>query len=99
MGQIGFAARMDYTAIGTATNLAARRCAEAKDRQILMSRRVAMAVEDGVEMEEIGDLALKGLARRSLSTTSLPGEQGVSLLTQKSAPNVRVGGAPWGANR
>ena len=29
LGQIGFAERMDYTAIGTVTNLAARLCAEA----------------------------------------------------------------------
>ncbi len=37
---------MDYTAIGTVTNLAARLCGEAKDGQILISRRVAIAVED-----------------------------------------------------
>ena len=30
LGQIGFAERMDYTAIGTVTNLAARLCAEAR---------------------------------------------------------------------
>src|SRR3954451_20003425 len=61
LGQIGFADRIDYTAIGTVCNLAARLCAEAKDGQILISRRVAAAVEDTVRFEEIGDLALKGL--------------------------------------
>ena len=61
LGQIGFAERIDYTAIGTVCNLAARLCAEAKDGQILISRRVAAAVEDTVRLEEIGDLALKGL--------------------------------------
>jgi class 3 adenylate cyclase len=61
LGQIGFAERVDYTAIGTVCNLAARLCAEAKDGQILISRRVAAAVEDAVRLEEIGDLALKGL--------------------------------------
>jgi class 3 adenylate cyclase/prephenate dehydratase len=60
LGQIGFAERMDYTAIGTVTNLAARLCAEAKDGQILISSRVATAIEDSAELEEIGDLALKG---------------------------------------
>ena len=63
LGQIGFAERMDYTAIGTVTNLAARLCGEAKDGQILISRRVATAVEDSARLEEIGDLALKGLSQ------------------------------------
>jgi class 3 adenylate cyclase len=63
LGQIGFAERMDYTAIGTVTNLAARLCAEAKDGQILLSARVAMAVEESAKLEEIGDLALKGLSQ------------------------------------
>ena len=63
LGQIGFAERMDYTAIGTVTNLAARLCAEAQDGQILVARRAAVAVEDTVKLEEIGDLALKGLSQ------------------------------------
>jgi adenylate cyclase len=63
LGQIGFAERMDYTAIGTVTNLAARLCAEAKDGQILIGRRVAVAVEDAARLEEIGDLSLKGLSQ------------------------------------
>src|SRR5216683_2111710 len=63
LGQIGFAERMDYTAIGTVTNLAARLCAEAKDGQILIGARVAIAVEDSAELEEIGDLSLKGLSQ------------------------------------
>jgi class 3 adenylate cyclase len=60
LGQIGFAERMDYTAIGTVTNLAARLCGEARDGQILVSRRVAIAIEDSAQLEEIGDLSLKG---------------------------------------
>jgi adenylate cyclase len=63
LGQIGFAERMDYTAIGTVTNLAARLCGEAKDGQILISRRVATAVEDNATLEEVGDLSLKGLSQ------------------------------------
>jgi adenylate cyclase len=54
---------VDYTAIGTVTNLAARLCAEAKDGQILISARVAIAVEDSAALEEIGDLSLKGLSQ------------------------------------
>jgi class 3 adenylate cyclase len=63
LGRIGFEERVDYTAIGTVTNLAARLCAEAQDGQILLSKRVAAAVEGNVALEEIGNLALKGLSQ------------------------------------
>jgi class 3 adenylate cyclase len=52
-----------YTAIGTVANLAARLCAEARDGQILVSQRIAAAVENVVALEEVGSLALKGLSR------------------------------------
>src|SRR4030081_2485289 len=42
---------------------ALRLCAEAKDGQILVSARVAIAVEDIATLEEIGDLSLKGLSQ------------------------------------
>jgi adenylate cyclase len=63
LGRIGFEERVDYTAIGTVTNLAARLCGEARDGQILLSKRVATAVEGSVTLEEIGNLALKGLSQ------------------------------------
>jgi adenylate cyclase len=63
LGRIGFEERVDYTAIGTVTNLAARLCAEARNGQILLSKRVAAVVEGGVTLEEIGNLALKGLSQ------------------------------------
>jgi class 3 adenylate cyclase len=63
LGQIGFADRSGYTAIGTVCNLAARLCAEAKDGQILIAQRVAVAVEKMTPLEEIGELALKGLTQ------------------------------------
>jgi class 3 adenylate cyclase/CheY-like chemotaxis protein len=63
IGAIGFEGRVDYGAIGTVTNLAARLCGEAKGEQILISARVASAVEGMIEAEELGPLALKGLAR------------------------------------
>jgi hypothetical protein len=55
------AGRLDYGAIGTVTNLAARLCGEAGGGQILVSARVAAAVEDMIDAE--GGAALKGLAR------------------------------------
>jgi class 3 adenylate cyclase/AmiR/NasT family two-component response regulator len=63
LGQIGFAERVDYTAIGTVCNLAARLCDAAADGQILVSKRIAGAVEARVTLQEIGDLTLKGLSQ------------------------------------
>jgi adenylate cyclase len=63
LGAIGFEGRWDYGAIGTVTNLAARLCSEAKGDEILVSSRVATAVEGLIEAEEKGPLALKGLLR------------------------------------
>jgi len=60
IGAIGFEGRWDYGAIGTVTNLAARLCGEAKGEQILVSLRVAGELEDLIETEEVGPLALKG---------------------------------------
>ena len=74
LGQIGFADRSDYTAIGTVCNLAARLCAEAKDGQILMSGRVAAAVEQTVRLEKMDNLALKGLSQPVSVFNVLEGE-------------------------
>jgi class 3 adenylate cyclase len=63
LGQIGFAERSGYTAIGTVCNLAARLCAEAKDGQILTAQRVAVAVEETMPLEEVGEMTLKGLTQ------------------------------------
>jgi class 3 adenylate cyclase len=63
IGAIGFEGRMDYGAIGTVTNLAARLCAEAAGGQILISARVVAAVEEMIDAEDLGPLTLKGLAR------------------------------------
>ena len=61
LGQIGFSDRSGYTATGTVCNLAARLCAEAKDGQILVSGRIAEAVEAVAKLEDLGNLELKGL--------------------------------------
>jgi len=67
IGAIGFEGRLDYGAIGTVTNLAARLCGEAKPGQILVSQRVYGAVEDSVDVEELGGLALKGFSKPVLA--------------------------------
>lgn len=57
------------------TNLASRLCAGAQPGQILVSARVATAVEATVEVEELGPVALRGLARpvQGFSVRSLRG--------------------------
>ena len=71
IGAIGFEGRWDYGAIGTVTNLAARLCDEAKSGQILVSSRVATAVEALIEAEAIGPLALKGFLKPVLAFSVL----------------------------
>jgi adenylate cyclase len=62
VGQIGFEGRLDYAAIGSVANLAARLCSEAEDGQILVSERVARAIDGLAATAEIGTLPLKGFA-------------------------------------
>jgi class 3 adenylate cyclase len=72
LGMIGFEGRVDYGAIGTVTNLAARLCDQARGGQILISQRVYAAVEDLVEAVPAGDLSLKGF-HRSVPTFNVVG--------------------------
>jgi adenylate cyclase len=63
IGAIGFEGRLDYGAIGSVTNLAFRLCSEARPGQVLAAKRVAAAVEELVDVEAVGDLALRGFSR------------------------------------
>src|SRR2546422_2407254 len=72
IGAIGFEGRMDYGAIGTVTNLAARLCGEARPRQILISQRVLGAVEALLEVEELGGLTLKRVSEPVAAFNVLP---------------------------
>jgi class 3 adenylate cyclase len=63
IGAIGFEGRVDYGAIGSVTNLAARLCAEAPSGEILTNRKTLAAVEHLVKVEEIGEISLKGFSR------------------------------------
>ena len=63
LGRIGFEDRFDYTAIGAVINLAARLCGDAKDGQILVTGRLATAIEDVVEMEDLGEREVRGMSR------------------------------------
>jgi class 3 adenylate cyclase len=63
IGAIGFEGRIDYGAIGTVTNLAARLCAEAAGGEVLVSQRVAAALGPGFLAEPHGEIRLKGFQR------------------------------------
>lgn len=63
LGRIGFEDRFDYTAIGAVVNLAARLCAEAADKQILISGRLATGVTDLATIENLGEREMRGMAR------------------------------------
>jgi class 3 adenylate cyclase len=67
IGAIGFEGRWEYGAIGTVPNLAARLCGEAKPGEILVAQRVLAALDELVEVEEKGELTLKGFHRPVLA--------------------------------
>lgn len=63
VGAIGFEGRIDYGAIGTVTNLAARLCQQARAGEILLSQRVYAEVGDAIAVDDLGELQLHGFAR------------------------------------
>lgn len=60
LGRIGFRDRVDYAAVGSVVNLAARLCAEAG---ILLAARSHAAVQSLVETRRVGELSLKGFSK------------------------------------
>ncbi len=63
VGAIGFDHRIDYAAIGTVTNLAARLCARAESGEVLISQRAFAAIEAEFDGEELGEMAFHGLTK------------------------------------
>ena len=63
IGGIGFEGRIDYGAIGTVTNLAARLCGEARGGETLLAQRVVAALDGEFNVEPVAELTLKGFQR------------------------------------
>ncbi|MGZ4596717.1 MAG: response regulator, partial [Actinomycetes bacterium] len=63
LGRIGFEGRIDYAAIGSVTNLAARLCADAAPWQILVTQRVQAAADEVAVCDPAGELELRGFSR------------------------------------
>lgn len=63
LGNIGFSHRLDYAAIGTVTNLAARLCAQARPGQILLSERTGELLDGTLLLDPLEPIVLKGFAR------------------------------------
>jgi len=63
LGRVGFEGRWDYAAIGTVTNVAARLCASAAARQVLVSPRVLAGLDERFETRSLGLRELRGIAR------------------------------------
>ncbi|MBW2306626.1 MAG: response regulator [Deltaproteobacteria bacterium] len=63
LGGIGFEGRMDYAAIGTVTNLAARLCKRAAGGQILAPQKTVARFDDQLKVRYIEDMEIEGLSR------------------------------------
>lgn len=63
LGAVGFEGRLDYAAIGSVTNLAARLCAEAGPGETWVSEAVRADIQDRFELRALPPLTLKGFAQ------------------------------------
>ena len=63
VGAIGFDHRIDYAAIGTVTNLAARLCAHAASGEVLISQRAFVTIEAEFAGDDLGEITFRGLSK------------------------------------
>lgn len=63
VGNVGCENRMDFTAIGDTVNTAARLESNAQKGQVLISDTIYERVKDRIEVEEVGEIPLKGKSK------------------------------------
>jgi len=63
IGTVGYEGRWEYAAIGSVCNLAARLCGQAHPGQVVTTHRVLSRAGDGIGLEPMGDLTMKGISR------------------------------------
>jgi class 3 adenylate cyclase/DNA-binding response OmpR family regulator len=76
VGNIGTVQQMNYTTIGDTVNLAKRLQERAEGGQIILSQAAYKAVQNAVEVEDLGSLTVKGRTA-SVYTYNLVGMKGV----------------------
>lgn len=78
VGNIGCEFRMDYTAIGDTVNTTARLEANCPSGQVYINREVYEQVKERIEVEEVGEIPLKGKSVGVFvySVTGIQGYQG-----------------------
>ena len=75
LGAIGFEDRIDYSAIGTVTNLAARLCSEAPAGEVYLSQRVHAEIDGRFRTESLGQISIRGLSKAQLAYRLLEASQ------------------------
>jgi adenylate cyclase len=63
VGAIGFDHRIDYAAIGSVTNLAARLCSHAATGEVWISQRAYADIADDFMADDMGEMTFKGFAK------------------------------------
>jgi adenylate cyclase len=62
VGAFGYEGRVDYTAIGSVVNLAARLCDKAGPGEVLIDRKTRASLGDNAQVDALGPTALEGFA-------------------------------------